>query len=293
MGGLADRAEELFFRLGTAANERGSAYWQDQPAQLQLSLRYQELADTGRPLPRLADVGWRRYSQFDEDGQLLFLLAVLGMGGRRIVDIGCGRPMGGNATNLLVNWGWSGLGIDGDGDNIRAAKRWYRRNRATMFAPPQLRTEVVSPDNLATLLAEAHMADRLDVCSIDVDGLDYWLWEALATTPRIMVVEFNAQLPSDRAITVPRRAPITTPEANRAGHIGASLAALVKLGRARGYRFVGVSAGVNAWFVHESEPRANLLPEADVAEVLDRPVSAYRRPPRGDDPVLALDWVEV
>lgn len=293
MGGLEDRAENLYYRAATALRERTSAYWTDQPAQLQLQLRYRELVDAGSPLPQLAEVGWRRYSQFDEDGQLLFLLSVVGSGTKRIVDIGCGRPMGSNATNLLVNWGWQGLGLDGDAANIAAATRWYRRNRATMFAPPQLRTAVVSPDNVGALIADAGFGDGIDVLSIDVDGLDLWIWQAIEATPRIVAIEFNAQLPSDRSITVPMRDPITTPEANRAGHIGASLAALVRLGASKGYRFVGVSAGVNAWFVHSSAPNAELLPEADVTEALDRPVSAYRRPPRADDPVLAMEWVEV
>jgi hypothetical protein len=43
----------------------------DAGTQLQLQLHYRRLMDEGRSLPALADVGFKTYSQADEDGILL------------------------------------------------------------------------------------------------------------------------------------------------------------------------------------------------------------------------------
>ena len=36
---------------------------------------------------------------------------------------------------------------------------------------------------------------EIDLLSLDVDGMDYWIWKAIeAVTPRVVVLEFNALL---------------------------------------------------------------------------------------------------
>lgn len=287
-------SEHLLYRVATAANERLSAYWRPQPAQLQLWLTLQDcIARDVRTLPAFEDAGFRVYSQFDEDGLLLYVLALIGMGSRRCVDIGCGKPMGSNSTNLIVNWAWRGLGIDGDQANVRAARRWYARNRSTMFDPPQIRSATVTPDNVNALLSDNGFGEDVDVISIDIDGLDYWIWEALEVRPRVVVIEFNNKLTADRAITVPVREPITEPSDLRAGFSGASLAALEELGGEKEYRFVGVSAGVNAFFVLESLIPTDALPPGSVEDALARPNRAGRRPVQIDEALLGRAWVDV
>lgn len=46
-----------------------------------LSLRHRQVALDGRTLPAVWDTGFRVFSQFDEDGVVLFLLGVIGAGG--------------------------------------------------------------------------------------------------------------------------------------------------------------------------------------------------------------------
>jgi hypothetical protein len=74
---------------------------------------------------------------------------------------------------------------------------------------------------------------------------------------------------------------------------GASLAALAKLGAARGYRFVGASAGVNAFFVLESEIPTGTLPPASVANVLEEPRLSGRQAPTRNEELLGYPWVHV
>ena len=42
--------------------------------------------------------------------------------------------------------------------------------------------------------------------SIDIDGNDYWVWEAInVVTPAIVIVEYNHRFGPERAVTIPYR----------------------------------------------------------------------------------------
>ena len=111
--------------------------------------------------------------------------------------------MGANTTNLIVNWGWQGLGIEGNEADVREANLWFSRNRSTMFDSPRIISEWLSPANLTGILTRESFGEDVDLVSIDVDGIDYWLWEALPTHPRIVVVEYNPIWEADQSVTVP------------------------------------------------------------------------------------------
>lgn len=72
----------------------------------------------------LAEVGFSVFSEFEEDGILLYLFAALGAGNRRLVEIGCGDGLQNNSTNLIVNHRWTGVLIDADASNIATANHF-------------------------------------------------------------------------------------------------------------------------------------------------------------------------
>ena len=72
----------------------------------------------------------------------------------------------------------------------------------------------------------------VDLLSIDVDGVDYWLWRDFLESGRaakVVVIEFNPSMPDDLHYVPPR--------ADAQRH-GASLAALCALGEAYDYCLV-------------------------------------------------------
>ena len=99
--------------------------------------------------------------------------------------------------------------------------------------------------------------------SIDIDSYDYWVLEALsATSPRILVLEYNALFGPDRRVTIPLDQPLDeTPK----GYNGASLAALTDLAQRKGYRLVACEhAGVNAFFLrHDMATDSPAVPVAE------------------------------
>ena len=72
--------------------------------------------------------------------------------------------------------------------------------------------------------------------SIDIDGNDLWVWgRSTGTSPRVVVIEYNATFGPDRSVTVPYRPASTGYASHPSGfYHGASLAALARSGDAQG-----------------------------------------------------------
>src|ERR1043165_8305439 len=83
-----------------------------QIGQRQMYLHYRELAKKNE-LPLINDTGFRVFSQFEEDGKLLFIFSVLGMDNKTFVEIGAADGINSTSANLDFNFGWHGVFIDG------------------------------------------------------------------------------------------------------------------------------------------------------------------------------------
>jgi hypothetical protein len=216
---------------------------------IQVSLRLLEATyRSASRLPSLRSSGFRIFSQNDEDGILHLIFAVVGADGIA-VEIGCGDGEENNTTNLIVNCGWHALLIDADAANVEAARLFFGQNRDTRFFPPVIRNVTVTSENVNT--AVAGYEGDIDLLSLDIDSIDYWVLHDLsAVRPRVMVVETPTIWGPTYARTVPND-PRWTHAANP-DFYGASLGAFDRLLRRRGYRFVGSSKyGTNSFFLRD------------------------------------------
>lgn len=214
---------------------------------------YRRLAADGARLPSVWDTGFRVFSQFDEDGVILFLLAVASDGPRRVLDLGAGDGVhASNCANLLLNLGFDGLLVDGDAASVVWAERFYARHPDTKERPPTSRQAFLTRENVNDVVTAAGLEGEVDLLSIDVDGNDYWLWEALeCVRPRFVVVEAHPELGREEYV-MPYRADFVWKAAAPEGRYGASLLAFVRLGERLGYRPVGANQyGFNVFFARE------------------------------------------
>ena len=194
------------------------------------------------------------YSQNGEDGLLLSILAETGAPAKRFVEIGFENARECNTAVLGFLLGWDGLMLDADGLGVESAKRLAARLLEGKTNRVAIRRSLVTAESINGLIEEEGFSGELDVLSIDVDGMDYWLWKALRTArPRVVVIEYNASLGSEEALTVPYNPRFECRRAHPSGfYHGASLAAMERLGLELGYSLVAVeSHGVNAFFVRE------------------------------------------
>ena len=106
--------------------------------------------------------------------------------------------------------------------------------------------------------------------SIDIDGNDYWIWDALeAVNPRVVVIETHVEFGMNN-IVVPYSAGYVFPGKHPVYH-GASPVAMAKLAARKGYRLVGANRyGFNEFYVRD-DLAADLIPEVSVASTLTHP----------------------
>jgi hypothetical protein len=196
----------------------------------------------GGDVPALIDLApfeLKVFSQNGEDGVIAEIVRRSGAPGHYFVEIGGGYGVENNCAALADLAGWSGLFIEAGDAEFAALARKYR---------PQPRVRVaqalVTPANIEDLLADAPAEP--DVLTIDVDGSDYWIWEALERRPRVVVIEYNGSLEPGRRLVQPRDAGPW----RETNFYGASIDALVSLGESKGYRLVHCDlSGNNAFFV--------------------------------------------
>lgn len=193
------------------------------------------------------------YSQFGEDGIIQFLTREVEIEREAFVEFGV-EAHESNTRFLLMKDDWSGLVLDGDAAKIAQIRdSWYYWLR-DLHAVQAFLTR----DNINEVFEQHGMTGRIGLLSIDVDGVDYWLWDALEVAePAIVVVEYNHRFGAEAAVTVPYREDFDRRRAHSSlCYFGASLRALALLGDRKGYALVGCgSAGLNAFFV-----RRDVLP---------------------------------
>ncbi len=239
--------------------------------QRQIYLTYSAISGAAGNLPSFRDAGFRVYSQSDEDGLLLFIFSLLGIRTRLLVDIACGSPRGANATNLILNWGFHGLLVEADGKIVRENEIFYKNHPETLAFPPRIVNAWITAENINNIISKNGFSGEIDLLSLDVDGIDYWLWDSLqAVSPRVVLVEYQDCFLADEAVTVPY-----SPDFNRfkyhRDYFGASLAAFVKLAQQRNYRLVGCNRyGYNAFFVR-NDLTSEGLPAVDPSSCLLHP----------------------
>jgi hypothetical protein len=197
---------------------------------------------------RLLRYGFKVYSQCDEDGIIQEIFRRIGNGNRTFVEFGVETGIECNTVKLLIE-GWRGLWLDGSAANVAQIQSRF----ASFCNKGQLRAveAFITAENINALIQQGGITGEIDLLSIDIDNNDYWVWKAIEVVkPRMVVIEYNATLRPPFSGVVPYE---PTKTWNGSNYFGASLEALVRLGRQKGYRLVGCSFnGANAFFVHEA-----------------------------------------
>jgi hypothetical protein len=224
----------------------------DKGTQILLSLQYRQLRIQGMPLPSFSDVEFRAYSQNGEDGILLFIFALAGVTNKRVVEICAGDGIECNAANLIVNHSWLGLLFDGNPSNLKAANDFYSHHPSTVVRPPKIVNAWITPENVNDLIKSGGFSGEIDLLSVDIDGMDYWVLQAIdCIDPRVIVLESNSPWGASRSVTIPYQDNfVATFVDGCPEYCGASLTAFVKLLKKKNYRLVALeSRGANAFFI--------------------------------------------
>jgi hypothetical protein len=188
------------------------------------------------------------YSQWGEDGIIDYLVTRVPLPSKTFVEFGVETYVEANTLFLMKHRHWRGLVIDGSPDNIESIRRGSVLWRYDLHAD----CSFITRDNINEIIARNGFSGDLGLLSVDIDGNDYWVWEAInVVQPRIVVAEYNSLFGPTALISTPYSPDFYRTTAHPSNmYYGASISALNHLATSRGYSLVaGNSAGNNVFFV--------------------------------------------
>ena len=202
--------------------------------------------------------GYKVFSQNDEDGIINEIFTRIGTTNKKFIEFGVQDGIECN-SHLLLDTGWSGLWIDGNKDDCNKIKTFFKTSIENKKLA--ILNDFITKDNINELFAKAGFQGEIDFLSIDIDGNDWHVLEAILKRkqiiPRVICVEYNPLIP-----------PASDPKDCSTDYVlpykedwiwpvddsqGASLSAYYHLCKNYGYRLVGTCVnGVNAFFIQEN-----------------------------------------
>jgi hypothetical protein len=248
----------------------------DRGTQILLALKYRELASQAVRCS-FDDVEFRNYSQNGEDGILWYVFSIIGTTNKRSVEICAGSGEQCNTSNLIIDHGWTGMLCDGSEANVARGRELFASHPDTFQFPPRFVHAWITAENVDALIRDNGFGGEIDLLSLDIDGVDYWIWNAIeVASPRVVIAEVQAIWGVERSVTVPY-----SPDFRAGFHkgfgiySGASLPAFVKLAAKKGYRLVGCQRyGYNAVFLRNDVGRAE-FPEIQARDCFNHPFARW------------------
>ncbi|HKM82662.1 MAG TPA: hypothetical protein VKO18_11505 [Terriglobia bacterium] len=201
----------------------------------------------GPPNASFRKVGFKVFSQWDEDGIIQYLISHLPIQNKTFIEFGVEDYEESNTRFLLLNDHWQGMVLDACESDIR----FIQTDRIYWEFDLQAKCAWITRENIDSLLRGAGFSEDVGLLSIDIDGNEYWIWEAIQSIrPRIVIVEYNS-LFGLQPVSVPYRENFQKLSAHYSGlYYGCSLAALYHLAKKKGYMLVGSNIwGHNAFFI--------------------------------------------
>ena len=168
-------------------------------------------------------------SQYGEDGIIEKVLEVVGVNDKWCVEFGSwDGKVSSNTFCLITEKGYSAVLIEGNPKRYKDLLITFGENDRVIA----LNTFVgFDRDNgLDSIIKETAVPPDFDLLSIDIDGNDYHVWEAIRNyKPKVVMIEFNPTIPA--TIEFVQSADI------RLQH-GSSLLSITKLATSKGYELV-------------------------------------------------------
>jgi hypothetical protein len=181
-------------------------------------------------------------SQNGEDGIIAHALDILGADCNRwCVEFGAwdGKHLS-NTFQLIESRGYAAVLIEGDQQKFQTLQNNFKHQSKVV---PLCQFVGFNPqDSLDAILKRTNIPRNFDLLSIDIDGNDYHVWDAIEDyRPKIVVIEFNPSIPTAIEFVQSRDMSICQ---------GSSLLSIDLLARRKGYQLVATTPA-NAIFVDE------------------------------------------
>ena len=133
--------------------------------------------------------GFKVYSQNDEDGILEEIFKRIGTTNKIFIEFGVQNGLECN-THYLLHKDWHGLWMEGSKNSVKEILvRFFPVIRTNQL---KCLNAFITKDNINDLINSAGIGGEIDLLSIDIDGNDYYVWEAInVVQPRVVVIEYS------------------------------------------------------------------------------------------------------
>ena len=190
---------------------------------------------------------YRITSQNNEDGIINFIFSELELDKLNFVEIGFDFYQ--NNSLSLLKKSKKGLFIDGDEKKVLILK-----NIVKILYPRKnliVQNYLVDVDSINNLIKQNFEAsDEIDFLSIDVDGMDYYLFESIDFSPKLICIEYNFWFGKNLKCVAPYKKNYKAESLSE--YVGSSLKALIELAKLKGYHLIALeSSCVNAFFIRD------------------------------------------
>jgi hypothetical protein len=206
---------------------------------------------------QIRDYEFQVFSQWGEDGIIQHLTKAIEIKNRTFIEFGVEDFSESNCRFLLMKDNWSGFVIDGSSKNIERLKRsyFYWKHHIDGISA------FITKENINALLMKSGFEEDLGILSIDLDGNDYFILEAIKCfKPRILICEFNSVFGATRKISIPYEPEFIRTNKHYSNlYWGASLSAMTHIANQKGYSLVGTNqASNNAFYVRSDLLNSNI-----------------------------------
>ena len=210
-------------------------------------------------ISNLNEVDFKVFSQNGEDGIIDYLLFSLQIEKPKFIEIGVGDYYESNTRFLFERSSGDGLIID----IIDNLQKRVEKNIRLWRGNVKILNRKIDSENILATLKEFNFFDNIDLFSIDVDGIDYWILEKMPKKfCKLIVAEYNPYFGSNLEISVPNDKNFDRSKYHHSNLcFGASLKSIINLLDIKGFAFLGTNLFKNNAFFVNSDFKDNLFLE--------------------------------
>ena len=205
-----------------------------------------------KDVKNLNQVEYKVFSQNGEDGIIDFLLNQLNIQNPKFLEIGVGNYKESNTRYIFMKSPNKGMIID----NVKNLKQEVSKHVKLWKGDLTIIEETITSDNICDILRINNFQNNLDLFSLDIDGIDYWVMKELPDNlSKIVITEYNATFGANLEITVPNISNFNRTKYHYSNLCyGMSLRAIINLMKRKNYTFIGANKACNnAFFINKSE----------------------------------------
>jgi hypothetical protein len=201
-----------------------------------------------KDIKNINQIYYKVFSQNGEDGIIQYILYSLKIENPKFVEIGTENYRESNTRYIYETNCCDGLIIDGHKNLKEEINQFLPLYKGNL----KIFNNMIESNSILEILKQFNFEKNIDIFSIDIDGIDYWIIKKLPKKiSKIFIAEYNPFFGPELEITVP-----DIKNFNRTNYHysnlcwGASLKAIINILKIKGYTFIGVNElKNNAFFV--------------------------------------------